>query len=190
VTVRPGSGTYVTVSQDEFLARPLGWGIPMAEGRIQEAVEARRILEQAIVGLAAERASQAEIAEMRYHLAQMHATRKNRRKIIKADMSFHAVLAKAAHNSVLLNLFLQIRNLLQSFTERITSVPDLYDLTVGGHDEILKAIEARDAEGARAALCRHLDVVGAALASIMLSERPSEEKGTLGGRPLGRQPQK
>jgi GntR family transcriptional repressor for pyruvate dehydrogenase complex len=174
LTVRPGSGTFVTLSHEEFLAKPLGWGIPMGPGRVQELIEARRILEQAIVALAAERASETEIAEMKRHLLLMNTSRRNRRKFIKADMTFHATLAKASHNNVLQSLFLQIRNLLRSFTEKILLVPGAYDSVISGHGEIFSAIEARDVEGARSALGRHLDLVSDILASVAVTTTPSD----------------
>lgn len=176
LTVRPGSGTYVSLSHEEFLAKPLGWGIPMGQGRVQELVEARRILEQAIVGLAAERATEAEIAEMKYYLSQMNSRRKNLRKVIKADMSFHATIARASHNDVLLSLFLQIRNLLRSFTQKVLLVPGAYDSVISGHSEICRAIEARDVERARSALCRHLDLVSDILASVAVTSPPRQNR--------------
>lgn len=178
LTVRPGSGMYVTVSPEEFLAKPLGWGIPFGRGRVQEIVEARRILERAIVALAAERASETELAEMRYHLFQMNTSRRSLRKVITADISFHAALAKASHNDVLQSLFLQIRNLLRSFTEKVLSVPGAYDSVISGHGEIFRAVEAHDVEGAQSALCRHLDLVGGILAALADTTSPPDANGT------------
>jgi len=183
ITVRPGSGTYLTLSPEKFLAKPLGWGIPMGRGRVQDLIEARRILEQAIVALATERASEAEIAEVKQHLSHMNANRRNLRKVINADMAFHASLAKASHNDVLQSLFLQIRNLLRSFTEKILLVPGAYDSVISGHGKIFSAIEARDVEGARSALNRHLDLVRDILASVAITTPPPDanrsEKETL-----------
>jgi len=174
VTVRPGSGTHVAVSGEEFLAKPLSWGIPMGRGRLQELIEARRVLEEAIAGLAAEKASEAEITEMRYHLAQMKTNRRNQRKVVKADLSFHIAMARASHNTMLLGFLRQIRNLLRSWVEKALLVPGVYDSTLEEHSEILSAVEARDVEGARLALRRHLKSVGDALASVVLARTSSD----------------
>ena len=174
LVVRPGSGTYVTVSREEFLAKPLSWGIPIGHGRTQELVEARRILEEATASLAAERASEADIAEMRYHLTQMKTNRRHLRKVINADMSFHETLAKASYNSLLLNFLMQIGNLLRSWKEETLLIPGVYDSAVEEHEKILSAIEEHNAERARAALCRHLESVGDALASVVLKRTPSD----------------
>jgi len=174
LVVRPGSGTYVTVSREEFLAKPLSWGIPIGHARTQELVEARRILEEATASLAAERASEADIAEMRYHLTQMKTNRRHLRKVIIADMSFHETLAKASYNTLLLNFLMQIGNLLRSWKEETLLIPGVYDSAVEEHEKILSAIEEHNAERARAALCRHLESVGDALASVVLKRTPSD----------------
>jgi len=58
-------------------------------------------------------------------------------------------------------------------------VPGVYDSAVEQHAEILRAIEARDAEKARLALRRHLKSVGDALASAVLT-RATPNKNILG----------
>ena len=174
VTVRPGSGTYVTFSPEEFLKRPLSWGIPVGVGKVHELVEARRVLEEAIAGLAAEKASEAEIAEMRQHLAQMKAKRNSLHKAAKADMLFHIAMAKASHNAVLLGFVTQIRNLLRSWIEKALLVPEIYDLAIKEHSEILQGIESHRPNDARLAARKHIETVGNALASAMLGSDSSQ----------------
>ena len=170
LSVRPGSGTYVTISGEEFLAKPLRWGIPMGRGRVQELVEARNFVEQATVALAAERASEAEIAEIRHHLSVMEKNRGNLRKVSRADVSFHVAIAQASHNAILESFIQQIRNLLQSWVDKAFLVPGIYDSAIKQHAQILSEIEARNTDGARAALCKHLDLVGDTLASVAFDE--------------------
>ena len=169
LVVKPGSGTHVTISREEFLAKPLSWGIPVGRGRVQELIEARHILEEAIVTLAAQRATPDDLAEIKFHLKQMTSSRKNLRKAINADVQFHTALAKASYNSVLLSFLLQIRHLLRSWMENVLLVPGFFDSAINEHSEILKAVEAHDVERARAALRNHLDSVGQALVSVVSS---------------------
>jgi len=102
LNVSPGRGTHVNPSSDEFLAKPLRWGMLMMErDRIHELIEARIALEQTIVGMAAERATEEDIREIRDCHEQMRAAKKSRRKAIQADFSFHIALAKAGHDDAL-----------------------------------------------------------------------------------------
>lgn len=173
LTVRPGYGTHVTVSPEKFLAKPLSWGLlTTGSDKVRELIEARIVLEQAIVGLAAERATEEDIAEIRYHQAQLKAVKKPGRKAIQADLLFHAALAKASHNTVLARFLLELRHLMRSWMEQKVLIIGGYDQVGEQHDEILCAIEAHDVERARSALCNHLKSTGDKLASILLEKQP------------------
>lgn len=172
LSVCPGHGTHVTVSPDGFLAKPLSWGMPiMGRDKVHELVEARLVLEEAIVGLAAERATEEDIAEIRYHQAQLKATKKAGQKSVKADLSFHTALAKASHNSVLARFLLELRQPVRRWMEQKASVIGGYHLVKEQHDKILRAIEAHDVERARSALRSHLESTGDKLVSILLKKQ-------------------
>jgi len=172
LTVRPGYGTHVTVPPEEFLAKPLSWGLMiMGRDRVRELIEARIFLEKTIVGLAAERATEEDIAEIRYNQAQLKAIKKPGRKGVQADLSFHAALAKAGHNAVLARFLVELLPRMRSWMEQQVSVIKGYDQVREQHDEILCAIEAHDVERARSALCNHLKSAGDKLASILLERQ-------------------
>lgn len=173
LTVRPGYGTHVTVPPEEFLAKPLSWGLMiMGRDRVRELIEARIFLEKTIVGLAAERATEEDITEIRHHQAQLRPTKKPGQKTIQADLSFHTALAKASHNAVLMRFLSELRHLMRSWMEQKQRIVGAYDLVREQHDEILCAIEAHDVERAQSALCNHLESAGDKLASVLL-ERES-----------------
>lgn len=172
LTVRPGYGTHVTVSPEEFLAKPLSWGLLMTgRDKVRELIEARIALEKAIVGLAAERATEEDIAEIRYHQAQLKATKKTGLRSIQADLSFHTALAKASHNAVLMRFLSELRHLMRSWMEQGQRAMGGYNSIREQHDEILYAIEVHDVERAQSALCKHLESVGDKLASILLERQ-------------------
>lgn len=170
LTVRPGHGTHVAYSPDGFITKPLSWGLMMAgREKVHELVEARTVLEQAIVGLAAQRATDEDIAEMRHHHAQLKAAKKAGRKAVQADLSFHTALAKASHNDILVRLLIGMRHLIRTWMEQKATAVGGYDLVKEEHEEILRAIEAHDVERAQSALRNHLDSVGERLARILIS---------------------
>src|SRR6476660_7341055 len=55
VEVAVGSGTYVADGDTSLLTRPLSWSLLIGERSTDDLIEARRILEVELVGLAAER---------------------------------------------------------------------------------------------------------------------------------------
>lgn len=169
LTVRPGHGTHVDMSADEFLAKPLRWGLSMiGSDRVHELIEARIALEQTIAGLAAERATDEELADIRYWHNQLRAVRRPGRKGIQADLSFHAALAKASHNDVLRRFHAELRQPLRSWMEQKAALVGGYDLTISQHEAILKAVEGRDVKTAEAAMRAHLESVGERLLAALL----------------------
>ena len=89
----------------------------------------------------------------------------------EADMSFHAALARASHNTLLFSFFLQIRNLMRSVGEQVLSVPSVCDSIVDGHVKILNAIKARDVNTALKALSKQFNLVERTLASTVLERK-------------------
>lgn len=173
VTVHPGRGTHVAVSPDGFLAKPFSWGIHMmGHDKVHELIEARLVVEQAIVELAAERATEEDIAEIKLHQEQLKATKKYGREAIKADLAFHNALAKASHNSILTRYLFELRHSMQSWMEQKVSVKGSRELVIEQHDEIMRAIETHDSEMAQSALRSHLQSTGDKLAAILLENKP------------------
>jgi len=175
LTVRPGHGTQVSISSEEFLVKPLRWGMMMMGGeKVHELVEARIVIEQAMVGMATERATDENVAEIKFYQNQLKAAKKPGRKAIQADLSFHNALAKASHNNVLRRFLAELRQPLRSWMEQKASFVGGYDMVVEQHDAILNAIEAHDVERAQSALREHLESVGERLTAILLERQAKQ----------------
>jgi GntR family transcriptional repressor for pyruvate dehydrogenase complex len=172
VTVQPGHGTHVNVTSEEFFTKPLSWGIMMmGQDKLHEFIEARIALEQTIVGMAAERATDEEIAEIRHHQTRLKDAKKPGRKAIQADLSFHNAIAKASHNSVLIKLLSGLRQPMRGWMEQKASVIGGYDEVIEQHDAIFSAIEAHNVERAKSALQEHLESVRERVAAILIEKQ-------------------
>jgi len=168
LTVRPGHGTHVAASPNGFLEKPLSWSmLTVGRDKVHELVEARIALEHAIVGLAAERATQEEIAEIRHYQGRLKAAKKRGRRSIRADLSFHNALAKASHNSVLARLLSELRQPMRTWMQHLGD----YDKLIDEHDAIVDAVEAHDVDRAQSAVRQHLESVGARLATALLGRQ-------------------
>ena len=175
LTVRPGHGTQVSISSEEFLVKPLRWGMMMMGGeKVHELVEARIVIEQAMVGMATERATDENVAEIKFYQNQLKAAKKPGRRAIQADLSFHNALAKASHNSVLRRFLVELRQPLRSWMEQKASFVGGYDMVIEQHDAILKAIEAHEVGKAQSALREHLESVGERLTAILLERQAKQ----------------
>jgi len=159
VSVRPGHGTTVIASGDTFLKKPLQWGKYVRQETVEESVEARMAIEEAIAGVAAVRATSDDIAALEGILDQVEKAKKNKKKAAILDMQFHQTLAAASHNKVLIRVFSEFRMLIRIWIEckRDYAVSsDDVGLAVHAHEKIIQAVREKNADDARLAMREHL----------------------------------
>ncbi len=175
LTSRPWHGTYVNTSSGKLLSKTLGWRIESGSEKVEELIEARIILEQAMAGLSAARATEEDIAEMRHYHDLLKSLEEGKQKAVQvqADLSFHFALAKSSRNATLFGFLSEFRNLMLLWmqqTVRPESTYHVHDI-IKQHDAILEAVEAHDTERARAALYDHLEASANNLSSILLHKQ-------------------
>lgn len=170
VDSRVGAGTFVRKRAD-FLSRPLLWAIAgSSSAGADELVESRLVLEGELAGFAAERATDADLAEIKQGLHSLDA---KPNEVLEFDLKFHLAIAVAAHNQVLLNAVLMIRNLIQQWMLVTLQVPGIIEKVLAQHASILECIVARDSKAARDHMRSHLSEMGGLLLEI---ESPGESK--------------
>lgn len=124
---------------------------------LRELMEVRQVLEVAIAGMAAERATDADRAAMRRALDLMHSTPDKAEGYVDADLAFHRALADAAHNT-LLNFILDSVAELSRLSRQVSfRGPQRVEVAIAAHEAIYRAVAAGDPDAARAAMRRHLD---------------------------------
>jgi GntR family transcriptional regulator, transcriptional repressor for pyruvate dehydrogenase complex len=172
LTVRPGHGTHVAPSAGEPFSKPLRWGMFMSwREKLHEFIEARITIEQTLVGMAAERATEADIEEIRRGLKLLKSPKLTKRKAIQADLVFHMSIANASHNSVLARFLEELRQPVKNWMEQKASLFGGYDRVYEQHEKILNAILARDSAGAQKAIREHLEAVGERLTAALLERQ-------------------
>ncbi len=172
LTVRPGYGTHVAPSPGEPTSKPLRWGMFMSwREKLHEFIEARIALEQTLVGMAAERATESDIEEIRRGLHLLKSPKLTKRKVVQADLVFHMSIANASHNSVLVRFLAELRQPVKNWMEQKASLFGGYDSVFEQHEAVFNAIQARDPAGARKAIREHLEAVGERLTASLLESR-------------------
>jgi GntR family transcriptional regulator, transcriptional repressor for pyruvate dehydrogenase complex len=162
VESHPGRGTFVTFGPSDPIRQTLDRVIKVGQPEgTATLVEVRGILEPEIAALAAERATQEDLAAMREAISVMDEARQDVDAFIEADLDFHLALAEAAANPLILSLIDSIVGLLREQRKRIFYVEGGPDRGQYHHKRILEAIEHRDAHGARDAMRAHLRQVRA-----------------------------
>jgi GntR family transcriptional regulator, transcriptional repressor for pyruvate dehydrogenase complex len=156
ISIEHGRGAVVSGGSTHAVRDTLEVLLRVKPKMLWELLEIRKILEVEISGLAAERAGPEEVREMRIQLDRMLATIDAPEGYVDADVEFHALLARGARNGVLLTMLDPIVELLRDSRRVSASRPGSARRALREHEEILRRVEARDAEGARREMRAHL----------------------------------
>ncbi len=158
VVIRTGSGTYVSQPTTEPISQALRRLLRhnSESFSVVHFYEVRRMLEPETARLAAERASDAEIARILSALRSMESHREDSIAWTNADLDFHLAIASAAHNPL-------ISSLLEPLTDSLRKViaaghidPTGTEAGLQAHQHILKAIQERRPADASQAMLDHL----------------------------------
>jgi GntR family transcriptional regulator, transcriptional repressor for pyruvate dehydrogenase complex len=156
--VRQGDGTYVSSLEAGELLEPTLSATDLLRGRtVLELFEVRRMLEPEAAAMAASRADASVIAALRTELERMTAAGDRPNDLVEADAAFHDVIARAPGNSVLRALLRSLSS--STIRARLWhGIADrgALDLARDEHTRIYEAIEAGDADVARAATLLHI----------------------------------
>ncbi|MFC3996280.1 FadR/GntR family transcriptional regulator [Nocardiopsis sediminis] len=163
--IRPGSGTYFRGSDVEVLYRVFEWNLMLGERRVMELMEARAHLEEVVAGLAAQNRDDAAAATIRARLEDMRTSHAD--DFPAADVAFHLAIADASGNTVLRDMLRGLRTVMHSWIGRNVARHSHVTTAYRDHVPICEAIEARDADAARAAMATHMrNAAGRLLATL------------------------
>lgn len=157
LSVRQGGGTFVTDLEPARVLRSAGLALDLSGGdTLAELYAVRRILEPAATAMAVPLMGDGHIAELRDHLDQMRAAT-TAAEFVQADIAFHDAIAAATGNDTLRALLVTIRSRSGlGLIRRAREEERAEAQSIAEHEAILAAVEAGDAELARAATTVHL----------------------------------
>jgi len=173
---RQGDGTYIARQPVESLVRPLASVILTEKDDQMELFEMRRMIEPDLAYLAAERATEEEIAMMEKVLTLQQEQIDRGEYETDVDRNFHYIMARAARNKALLRITDNIIDLLAESREQYLQVEGRPQKSILRHREVLEAIRARDPERAEKCMLEHLVDIETSLFGT--SGRRSSKKGT------------
>ncbi|HWP42231.1 MAG TPA: FadR/GntR family transcriptional regulator [Blastocatellia bacterium] len=167
---RHGSGTFISTGPpaESQMLRLLA----ALHGFSSDAMfEARRILEVALAGLAAERATDEHLAMMAESVADMYASLNDPKMYLLYDMQFHRTVALASGNPIIATLMDMVTAALyESKVETIERSPDMEE-SAAMHRKIYQAIRARKPDEAREAMSTHLELAQKSIAAQAAADK-------------------
>jgi len=160
VRIVAGAGMFVGNGNLSLLAKPLSLGFLRNGRSTSELIEARRLLEVELAGLAAARASAEEVAAVRDRLAEMRAHKSDVERYTESDIRFHLAVARGAHNEVLLDLLETLQHIIRKWMFKSIEEVEGRPSSIDEHVPICEAIASHDSGRARAAMNDHLERAG------------------------------
>ncbi len=173
IEIRPGEGTFVRRVSVESLIEPLAHVILSQREAVGELFEARRLLEPALAGLAARRATQEDLQEMERILEEQAKEVAAGLTGLAQDAAFHASIAASVRNRAITRIVNALMDLLTQSREESLQTPGRPTRSHQDHRRILDAIRRRDEARARRAMLDHLNAVGTLVMGGGGGESPS-----------------
>ncbi|CAN5644467.1 FadR/GntR family transcriptional regulator [soil metagenome] len=156
VITRRGVGVEVANRTRQVAIDSLELMLQHGDGSITDAFEVRRMLECQSAQLAAERATDEDLAEISMALERIEVPGLSIDDQIDADLDFHLRLCEASKNPILVALAMVLRGLLRDAiaSTLVFEAPD--SPREHEHRLILETLRARDPERAEAAMNNHM----------------------------------
>jgi GntR family transcriptional regulator, transcriptional repressor for pyruvate dehydrogenase complex len=156
IRAKPGAGTYIAQSLPEVFTEPMHFMTLINNTSVEELFEARLIIEAGLAELAAERASESDIAALTMEVDGMKANIGDPEEFLKHDVRFHQAMARAADNKLMSGVMDTVAQLLFHIRrQNVAHASDLDD-AIEWHEKLLTAMQKHDPKRAKETLSGHL----------------------------------
>ena len=171
----PGGGIFVASTPEQGKRSSVSHAIAMmldAESvSLDELLEARRILEVPLAGIAAKRATRPALDQLAAAIELAVSNPHDERAQRESDQRFHRTLASLCGNRIVEAVTDWAFEVLEPrLKARVAPVVDDAQI-VRQHRRILAAIEARDADAAEKAMAAHLKHIATAMSQVAAAEK-------------------
>ena len=161
---RHGQGTSLCELSVDNLVTPLASVLTVNRARQEDLTDVRRMFEPAVAWAAATRATGRELDEIGAILTEQRRRVRARQPTIGEDTAFHAAMARATHNPVVVRIMETLNDLLVESRALTLQRRGRPLRSLRGHDAVLKALRLRDPDRAALAMREHIDQIDALLA--------------------------
>ena len=153
---RQGEGTFLRSSIGPQYLNLIISSVYSEKSSILELLELRSIIEVESAALAATRATEQNIADLKETLEKLHEFLQDTNRATEQDILFHFKIAECTGNSYLIHIMNILRGLMYSAFRDVVAVMGSMNACYY-HSELNKAIENRDPNRAREVMQEHID---------------------------------
>jgi GntR family transcriptional regulator, transcriptional repressor for pyruvate dehydrogenase complex len=154
---RHGQGTFPRELDVGRLVAPLASILTYRRELREELRDVRRMFEPAVARVAAARASDEDLADLQRILEMQRRKLAAGGSAIVEDTAFHAVLARATGNRVVMRIMETLNNLLIESRKLTLKQKGRPERSIQGHEAVVAALRRRDADAAGEAMLEHIE---------------------------------
>ena len=167
VEMKVGSGTYVINMPNSVVADSIKRYFVFGNCTVDDIIKLRAILEPGLAALAAERATDADVAELGQLIGRSEQlfAGGNLVAYAAADAAFHETLAAATHNELIVAISAALHHLMDDWLNAGGRSHLLVD-SPSSHRAVYEAVASQDPQKAQAAMETHLRLAGEALLRV------------------------
>jgi GntR family transcriptional regulator, transcriptional repressor for pyruvate dehydrogenase complex len=157
--MRHGQGTFPRELSIDRLVTPLVSVITHQKDLREELMDVRRMFEPAVARAAADRSTDDDLVELERVLAAQRRKLKTGQNAIGEDTVFHAILARATRNAVVVGIMETLNDLLVESRKLTLRQKGRPEVSLSGHEAIVEAIRRHDPDAAARAMAAHIDQI-------------------------------
>jgi GntR family transcriptional regulator, transcriptional repressor for pyruvate dehydrogenase complex len=156
---RHGQGTFPRELDVGRLVAPLASILTYRSDLREELLDVRRMFEPAVARVAAARASDEDLTDLQRILDTQRRKLAAGGSAIVEDTAFHAVLARATGNRVVMRIMETLNNLLIESRKLTLRQKGRPERSIQGHEAVVAALRRRDGDAAAEAMLEHIEQI-------------------------------
>jgi DNA-binding FadR family transcriptional regulator len=156
---RHGQGTFPLELSVDRLVAPLASVMAYRADLQEELLDVRRMFEPAVARAAALRATDEDVADLERILETQRQKLKTGQSAITEDTAFHAVLARATRNRVVMSIMATLNDLLVESRTHSLEQKGRPARSIAGHEAVVAALRRHDPDGAAHAMSTHINQI-------------------------------
>jgi GntR family transcriptional regulator, transcriptional repressor for pyruvate dehydrogenase complex len=174
IVSKTGMGNFVADLPVESLVGPLARMLIDEKKTLADVFEMRKLIEPHIAVLAAERATERDIAQLKRIVAKQAEAVRRGETGVEADAELHFTIGRATQNRALQKLVSGLMEILGRSREESLQTVDRRNASIDAHRRIIAAIEKHDKIRARDEMLHHIEQVEA---SVLPTNRSAKTDG-------------
>lgn len=156
VDIRHGDGIYLSHLKQNQLVNPFEIYMDLGEITADHLFEARIVLEVEIIGLAAKRITDKQIANLEKCIKEAYEFLDDGKRAQEIDTKIHSIICDAANNPILKSTMMSIKELINKSREITGGYRELREITLISYKKIFEALKMRDVEQCKKNMRDHL----------------------------------